>query len=142
MLRRAISPTITTAAKIWRLLSDRALALLLIVIVLVCSGVLSAYSVLTHEEIVDLLWTDEIKPLLLQKYKARGRVLEFCQRSCDTCRRLALLRDWRSVTRLHKLRICISRASTPLWINTGLFSKRCAPTPSSFPIVICIAATS
>lgn len=30
----------------------------------VCHG----YSVLTHEEIVDLLWTDQIKPLLLQKY--------------------------------------------------------------------------
>jgi hypothetical protein len=30
----------------------------------VCSG----YSVLTHEEIVDLLWTDQVKPLLLKKY--------------------------------------------------------------------------
>jgi hypothetical protein len=27
-----------------------------------------AYSVLTHEEIVDLLWTSEIRPLLLQRY--------------------------------------------------------------------------
>lgn len=32
----------------------------------VCSG----YSVLTHEEIVDLLWADQIKPLLLKKYPA------------------------------------------------------------------------
>ncbi len=30
----------------------------------VCSG----YSVLTHEQIVDLLWADQIQPLLLQKY--------------------------------------------------------------------------
>jgi hypothetical protein len=30
----------------------------------VCSG----YSILTHEEIVDLLWADQIKPLLMQKY--------------------------------------------------------------------------
>ena len=30
----------------------------------------SAYSVLTHEQIVDLLWADQIKPLLLQKYPA------------------------------------------------------------------------
>lgn len=30
----------------------------------VCNG----YSILTHEEIVDLLWSDQIKPLLLQKY--------------------------------------------------------------------------
>ena len=33
-----------------------------------CSGCSSAYSVLTHEEIVDLLWTDEIRPLLLKRY--------------------------------------------------------------------------
>ena len=32
------------------------------------SGGLSAYSVLTHEEIVDLLWSDEIQPLLVQRY--------------------------------------------------------------------------
>ena len=30
----------------------------------VCNG----YSVLTHEEIVDLLWADSIKPMLLHKY--------------------------------------------------------------------------
>jgi len=29
--------------------------------VLMCSGGTFAYSVLTHEEIVDLLWTDEIR---------------------------------------------------------------------------------
>jgi hypothetical protein len=28
----------------------------------------AAYSVLTHEEIVDLLWMDEIKPLILKRY--------------------------------------------------------------------------
>jgi len=49
-----------------RLLSARAAALLLVV--LTCSGGLSAYSVLTHEEIVDLLWTDKIQPLLLARY--------------------------------------------------------------------------
>ena len=40
----------------------------LLLIVLMCSGGSSAYSVLTHEEIVDLLWTDEIRPLLLKRY--------------------------------------------------------------------------
>ncbi|MGC2449070.1 MAG: zinc dependent phospholipase C family protein [Candidatus Sulfotelmatobacter sp.] len=50
----------------WRLVSVSAAALLLVV--LMCSGGLFAYSVLTHEEIVDLLWTDEIRPLLLQRY--------------------------------------------------------------------------
>ena len=53
-------------AKGWRLLSIRAAGLLLVV--LMCSGGLSAYSVLTHEEIVDLLWADEIRPLLLKRY--------------------------------------------------------------------------
>src|ERR1700731_1644566 len=49
-----------------RLLSARVAALLLVV--LMCSGGLSAYSVLTHEEIVDLLWADKIQPLLLARY--------------------------------------------------------------------------
>jgi hypothetical protein len=40
----------------------------LLLVVLTCSGGLSAYSVLTHEEIVDLLWTDKIQPLLLARY--------------------------------------------------------------------------
>jgi hypothetical protein len=33
-----------------------------------CTSGLSAYSVLTHEEIVDLLWADGIRPLLLRRY--------------------------------------------------------------------------
>jgi len=49
-----------------RLAFFRFVALLLAV--LVCSGGASAYSVLTHEEIVDLLWADEIRPLLLKRY--------------------------------------------------------------------------
>jgi len=53
-------------ARAWRLLSVRATALLLLV--LVCSGGSSAYSVLTHEQIVDLAWTDQIRPLLLKRY--------------------------------------------------------------------------
>jgi hypothetical protein len=53
-------------AKGWRLLSIRVMASLLVV--LMCSGASSAYSVLTHEEIVDLLWDDGIRPLLLQRY--------------------------------------------------------------------------
>jgi hypothetical protein len=61
-------PTISsgTMAKGWHLLSVRALALLLVA--LMCQGSSSAYSVLTHEEIVDLLWADEIRPLLLKRY--------------------------------------------------------------------------
>src|ERR1043166_5567792 len=53
-------------AKGWRLLSVRVAALLLVV--MMCSGGSYAYSVLTHEQIVDLAWTDQIRPLLLKRY--------------------------------------------------------------------------
>lgn len=49
-----------------RLLSVRLAVLVLVM--LICSGGSSAYSVLTHEEIVDLLWTDGIRPLLLKRF--------------------------------------------------------------------------
>jgi zinc dependent phospholipase C len=53
-------------ARGWRLLSVRAGALLLVV--LMSSGGSFGYSVLTHEQIVDLVWTDSIQPLLLKRY--------------------------------------------------------------------------
>jgi hypothetical protein len=53
-------------SKDWRPFFVRAAALFLVV--LMCNVGLSAYSVLTHEEIVDLLWSDEIRPLLLKRY--------------------------------------------------------------------------
>jgi len=49
-----------------RLLYIRVLVLLLIV--LMSGGSSFAYSVLTHEEIVDLLWTGEIRLLLLERF--------------------------------------------------------------------------
>ena len=53
-------------SKGWRRILVRTAAFLLTV--LTCGGPSFAYSVLTHEEIVDLLWTDEIRPLLLKRY--------------------------------------------------------------------------
>jgi hypothetical protein len=50
----------------WRLFFVHVIAVLFVV--LMCTGGLSAYSVLTHEEIVDLLWADEIQPLLLKRF--------------------------------------------------------------------------
>ncbi|MDP9262861.1 MAG: zinc dependent phospholipase C family protein [Acidobacteriota bacterium] len=44
--------------------------LILVLLLGSTSQLSSAYSVLTHEQIVDLLWADQIKPLLLQKYPA------------------------------------------------------------------------
>jgi hypothetical protein len=40
----------------------------IVLIVLTSCSRSSAYSVLTHEEIVDLLWTDQIQPLLLRHF--------------------------------------------------------------------------
>jgi hypothetical protein len=50
----------------WRPWHIRVLAVL--VTVLLCSTASPAYSVLTHEEIVDLVWTDELRPLLLKRF--------------------------------------------------------------------------
>jgi hypothetical protein len=42
----------------------------LFVILLLCASGSLAYSVLTHEEIVDLVWTSQISPLLLKRFPA------------------------------------------------------------------------
>ena len=50
----------------WNPRGIRVLAVFLVM--LLCASVSFAYSVLTHEQIVDLLWTDELRPLLLQRF--------------------------------------------------------------------------
>jgi hypothetical protein len=50
----------------WCRWGARIVALLLLM--LMCGRGSFAYSVLTHEEIVDLLWTDELSPLLLKRF--------------------------------------------------------------------------
>jgi Zinc dependent phospholipase C len=50
----------------WRRWAVRVAAILLVT--LLCSHGSIAYSVLTHEEIVDLVWTDELRPLLLKRF--------------------------------------------------------------------------
>jgi hypothetical protein len=42
----------------------------MLLVTLLCTGGSVAYSVLTHEEIVDLVWTDEFRPLLLKRFPA------------------------------------------------------------------------
>jgi len=42
--------------------------IVLLLMVVLCNRPSFGYSVLTHEEIIDLLWADEIRPLLLKKY--------------------------------------------------------------------------
>src|SRR5579864_5491507 len=39
-------------------------------VTLLCTSGSFAYSVLTHEEIVDLVWTDDLRPLLLKRFPA------------------------------------------------------------------------
>ena len=57
---------IQSAARGASLRTPRAAALILLI--LFCSPIASAYSVLSHEEIVDLVWIDHFKPLLLARY--------------------------------------------------------------------------
>ena len=40
----------------------------LIVFIGLCSLLTSGYSVLTHEQVVDLMWNDQIQPLLLKRF--------------------------------------------------------------------------
>jgi hypothetical protein len=63
---RYLPRSLGAIVKSGRLLARRVGALFLIV--LMCSNASPAYSVLTHEEIVDLLWTDDIRPLLLKRF--------------------------------------------------------------------------
>src|SRR6478736_150623 len=56
-----------------RLLSGRSLqatirALAVLFALLVGAGSSHAYSVLTHEEIIDLLWNDHLRPMILARY--------------------------------------------------------------------------
>ena len=64
--RRHSLPLLRSTVDRWRALAARVVALLLVVVI--CRGISLAYSVLTHEEIVDLVWSDEIRPLLLKRY--------------------------------------------------------------------------
>ena len=64
MNRPRIAPN--AISEVWRRVCLRATGFVLVV--LLCSSGSFGYSVLTHEEIVDLLWTDEIRPLLLKRF--------------------------------------------------------------------------
>jgi hypothetical protein len=51
-----------------RIVQAIVIPLLVLFIALACANKSYAYSVLTHEEVVDLLWADEIRPLLTKRY--------------------------------------------------------------------------
>jgi hypothetical protein len=52
--------------KAWLKIASRCLAIVLCIAV--ASSSARAYSVLTHEQVVDLLWNDQIQPLLLKRF--------------------------------------------------------------------------
>jgi len=58
----------SAASRGWGLWAIRVAAL--IALLLLCTESSFAYSVLTHEEIVDLVWTTELSPLLVQRFPA------------------------------------------------------------------------
>jgi hypothetical protein len=58
----------SVAFSCWGSRGIRAAAVFLVL--LLCTSSSFAYSVLTHEEIVDLAWTDELRPLLIQRFPA------------------------------------------------------------------------
>jgi hypothetical protein len=64
-LRTRLSPSAAPSG--WRLWGIRMVAVLLLV--LTCSIGSFAYSVLTHEEIIDLLWTDESAPFFSSDFQ-------------------------------------------------------------------------
>jgi hypothetical protein len=59
-------PLQSAASRSWALWAINAVAVFFVV--LLCAGSSFAYSVLTHEEIVDLVWTTDLRPLLLQRF--------------------------------------------------------------------------
>ena len=63
--RRASFPKVARGSN-WHPCASRGIAAFFIL--LLCASGLPAYSVLTHEEIVDLVWTTEISPLLLGRF--------------------------------------------------------------------------
>jgi Zinc dependent phospholipase C len=59
------SPSLTARIHFW---PPAICTIAILALILICSISSPAYSVLTHEEIVDLLWSGEIRPLLLRRY--------------------------------------------------------------------------
>src|SRR6266849_7371606 len=51
-------------------IKDHVRIVALLLLLLMCASGSFAYSVLTHEQIVDLVWTDELSPLLLKRFPA------------------------------------------------------------------------
>ncbi len=64
-MRRLFSFHVLLRAHVWRSMFRTFAILLLLLIGCVSSH---AYSVLTHEEIVDLLWNDHLRPMILARY--------------------------------------------------------------------------
>src|ERR1700722_3017750 len=64
------APKFATKRLAMRRISDFRLVLMTLGLLLGLSQISGAYSVLTHEEVVDLLWMDSIQPLLVKRFPA------------------------------------------------------------------------
>ena len=58
---------------LWLMLTNRAWMLLVACLLFGVARSSSAYSLLTHEELIDILWKDQIEPLLLKRFPAATR---------------------------------------------------------------------
>ncbi|MGA7832753.1 MAG: zinc dependent phospholipase C family protein [Terracidiphilus sp.] len=58
--------SLSTMTKMWRI--SRIFAAIIVFIALMNSDKSFGYSVLTHEEIIDLMWIQEIRPILLERF--------------------------------------------------------------------------
>ena len=66
--RNQVSPRIPSGVALGSLGAWSIRVAAVLIVLLLCAGGSFAYSVLTHEEIVDLLWGEEIRPLLLNRF--------------------------------------------------------------------------
>jgi Zinc dependent phospholipase C len=64
-MRRLFGSLVLLRAIVWRSMF-RTFAI--VIALLMGCGVSHAYSVLTHEEIIDLLWNDQLRPMILARY--------------------------------------------------------------------------
>src|SRR4051794_26796995 len=63
-------PNLSSAHKVCRsrLFTSIPRCLAVLIVLLIGCGTSHAYSVLTHEELVDLLWNDHLRPMIMARY--------------------------------------------------------------------------
>src|ERR1700732_1016517 len=94
----------------------------LLLFVAVFSGSGSSYSVLTHEQVDDLMWKDQIQPLLLKSFP--GATEEDLRKTQPTPTADVFCRTWATIR--------LATSSPAIWSTTcaaATLWKRCSNTP-------------